>query len=298
MKKLIIALALLPLLVFNCHEKTNSNETSENVLLAKEVTVTSPHIIDNEQNPDWTASFDHKAFFDSLFTRAVNNKIKVYVIRSADFEDVELAEEMLKDEIIAKTSLKIEGGIIKSVKEILFYERWNFNNKSFKFSKEIIGWCPITNWKQDGVEKRQKVFYIYPKINTKGIKIAERIIYEIPWYYDYPTTNVGFDKKAFFRYLINGIKAGTIDAWDPIYLVDKSKRKFKPDELANYIGQELNPGKIEFSLGSILFEEDWYFDENTLSIQKEVKSFAFVQDRYDPEKGVSEKKILFFIFPK
>jgi hypothetical protein len=268
MKRLFIALALLPLLVFNCHESSNSGLVSENVLLAKEVQVSSPHIIDNEQNPEWTASFDHKSFFDTLFSRAVNNRVKVYVIRSADFEDVELAEEMLKDEIIAKTTLNMEGGIIKSVKEILFYEKWDFNNKRFKFSKEIVGWCPITNWKQEGVEKRQKVFYIYPKGNTKGKKIAESIIYEIPWYFEYPTTNVGFDKKAFFKYLIDGINAGTIDAWDPIYLVDKSKRKFRPEELATYIGQELNPGKIEFSMGSMLFEEDWYFDEKAYPFKK------------------------------
>jgi len=298
MRKQLIAMVILPLLVYNCHEKTNIDSSGENVLLAKEVTVSSPVLIDNEQNPEWTASFKHKEFFDTLFHRARAKEFVVYGGVAADFEDIELQNIMEEEDLLRKTTLKTDDGIDKSTKEILFYERWDFNNKSYLFSKEVIGWCPIANWKQDGVDKRQKVFYVYPKINSRGSKIAESIIYEVPWYFEYPTTTTGFDKKAFFKYIIDGINAGTLEAYDPIYLVDKSKRKFKPEELAKYIEQELNPGKIEFYLSSMLFEEDWYFDENTLSIQKDVKSIAFVHEPYDSGKGTFSKKILFFIFPK
>jgi len=80
-------------------------------------------------------------------------------------------------------------------------------------------------------------------------------------------------------------------------MVDKSKRKFSAEQLEKYIDDDLEPIDLNFKMHSILFEEDWYFDENTLGIIKDVKSIAFVA--YNPEINEEPaKKILFFIFPK
>jgi hypothetical protein len=299
MSKLFVLVIILPLIFIGCSQsKEQDSDKNDNVLLAKEVLVSSLSLIDNQNNPKWTASFNKKAFFDTLFNRAKANKFHVYGDVPADFEDIELQNIIPVDDIPLHLKMTGNNGEIKSINEILFYEKWNFNRKKLKFLKEILGWCPVKNWKHDNKELRQKTFYIYPEFQTKGKEITESIFYEIPWFFDISTTITGFDKKAFLKFIIESIISGKISAYDPIYLVDKSKRKFTHSELQKYIGQDLKPGIINFGLSSLLFEEDWYFDQNTLSIQKDVKSFAFVQENYDSVSGESSKKILFFIFPK
>lgn len=79
------------------------------------------------------------------------------------------------------------------------------------------------------------------------------------------------------------------------------KGKFTPEKLKDYLGRELK-SDLTYpyypTLSSILFEEDWYFDENSLGIRKEVKSIAFVWMYVHPESGEWTKKIMFIIFPK
>jgi hypothetical protein len=299
MRKVMVMLAILPLLVFNCKKnESEKNKISDNILLAREVTVISPVLIDNRENPEWTASFHKKAFFDTLFNRALTKRITVYGGTADLFEDIELHPLEPMEGIVRKTKPTTDGGILKSLNEILFYEKWNFDREYLKMSKEVLGWSPINNWTENGEDKRQWVFFVYPKLQTKGKKIAENIFYEVPLYFEGAERTVGFDKKAFFKSIIEGIKSNKIFAYDPIYLVDKSKRKFTPENLAKYIEQQLNPSLINSTLKSILFEEDWYFDENTLSIQKDVKSIAFVQWTEPKKEGDPNNKILFFIFPK
>jgi hypothetical protein len=301
MSKFDMLVIILPVMLIGCSQsKEQEADINDNVLLAKEVTVTSPAIIANKDNPEWTKSLDRKAFIEQAFKLAMKKAVPIYAIVPSDFqfEDIEHMKVMDPGDIPDRMAWQGNDRSTNEIKEIWFYERWSFNKDYLKLNKEVLGWSPIRVYEIEGKGLKKLIFFEYPKAMIKGKKIAESIIYEKQWFDEYPTTSVGFDKLGFLKYIIEGIKNGKIDPFDPIYLVDKSKRKFTPDELAKYIGQDLNPGLINFSLSSMLFEEDWYFDEHTFAIQKEVKSIAFVQDNYDPEKGTSTKKILFFIFPK
>jgi len=123
------------------------------------------------------------------------------------------------------------------------------------------------------------IFYVYPENQEKGKLIAKNIFYELPWDQQYPNIYNGFDQEKFIIELYDGIKSGEMETYDPIYLVDKSKRKFSLEQLKEYLGRELK-SDLTYpyypTLSSILFEEDWYFDENSLGITKIVKSIAFV----------------------
>jgi hypothetical protein len=294
MRKIIFLLAIFQLLAFSCQKVgLDKNKSTENILLAKEVTITTPVLIDNQNNPQLTASFNKKPFFDTLFSRALRGEIQVYG-SEGDFDDIQLHKIEPLDQIIRKTKPTTDEGIVKTQSEILFYEKWNFDVNHLKMIKEVLSWSPINNWQENGEDKRQWVFHVNPKAQIKGKKIAESIFYEEPLVSTpFLTTIVGFDYKAFLKFIKEAILSGEITAYDPIYLVDKSKRKFTIDELNKYINQDIKDPRSRINAISLLFEEDWYFDENTLCITKDVKSIGFVQESWDPKI-----KILFFIFPK
>jgi len=302
MRKIIVLIFISHLFLYSCKNDAQKLNNQDNVLLAKDVSVTSPVIIDNENNPDWTNSLNRDAFLNRAFKNALTKVVPVYKIGPLNFENVENLEltpsDYIQQHMGYTDDWKGKEMPTNEIKEIVFYEKWFFDKEKLKLSKDVIGWCPVRLWKGNGKEGKKLIFYAYPKVKVKGIKIAENIKYEVPWTFEYPTTNVGFDKSNFLTYIIDGIKSGKFIAYDPIYLVDKSKRKFSVEDLTKYIGQNLNPGLIDFYLKSILFEEDWYFDEKTLSIQKDVKSIAFVQYQEPKKPGDSDTKILFFIFPK
>jgi hypothetical protein len=299
MSKLFVLVIILPLIFIGCNQsKEKDSDKNDNVLLAKEVKVTSPINIDNVQNPEWTASLNRKLLFDDVVKKLMseNSPLKAYVPYGFEYSTNQFI--MKPKDISDKMNWTENDRSTNNLKEIMFYEKWQFDINKLKLKKDIIGWCPIRVYNRDEKQLKKLIFDIYPKSFISGKKIADNIIYEIPWSFEYPTNSVGFDKLGFFKFIIDGIKSGEIIAYDPIYLVDKSKRQFTSNELAKYIGEDLVPIIINISISSLLFVEDWYFDENNFSIQKDVKSFAFVQENYDPVSGESSKKILFFIFPK
>jgi len=301
MKKIIVIILVSLLLIYSCGSDEQKINKQDNVLLAKEVTVTSLVSIDNYENSEWTANLKREELFKKTFEKAITKKITVYGGSSVDFGDMENKKPYPLEDLNEKMNWNKDNQNYAELKEILFYERWYFDKEHLKFTKEILGWSPIRIWKKDGEDdsqlRRTKMFYIYPLKNKEVKQIGENIKYEIQLQSEYPAIFAGFDQRGFLKFIFEGIKSGQITAYDPIYIVDKSKRKFTSSELAEYIGQELDAGLINVNMSSILFEEDWYFDENTLAIQKDVKSFAFVQYTSGWETSI-QKKFMFFIFPK
>jgi hypothetical protein len=298
MRKSLFMLTLLLFSFSNCAQKSQEKiDKKENVLLAKDVIITSSVDIENQKNPEWTAGLKKEILFKKTFDKILKFEVPVYGASPVEFGDVENKTPYPIEKMNEKMNWVDNKQNYCELKELRFYEKWDFND-NFEFTKKALGWCPIRLFDSQGKNAKKLMFYVYPENGIKGSLIASNIIYEFPWNIEYPNINVGFDELGFLSFIINGIKSGKIDTYDPIYLVDKSKRKFTQEELEKYIGGDLNPGLINLYLSSILFEEDWYLDENTLSIQKDVKSIAFVQELYDTKTDSFKKKILFFIFPK
>jgi hypothetical protein len=302
MSRIVFLVIILQLLIIGCNQsKEQDSDKNDNVLLAKEVIIAHDVDIVNQKNPEWVQSLNRDSLFKIIFEKIFSRKVSIYG-PSSFFGDIKNKSPYSFEDIGDRMNWKDNNQDYSELKQLLFYEKWNFDSGKLQFSKDVKGWCPIRiytrkNGSQDAL-LRKMIFFIYPEAKIRGKRIATSMFYEFPWNRDYPLFDKGFDKVAFLTFIIEGIKSGKIIAYDPIYLVDKSKRKFTSQELVKYIGGELNPGLINIHLNSILFEENWYFGENTLSIQKDVKSFAFVQEKYDPVSGESSKKILFFIFPK
>ncbi len=298
MNKIIIVVTLL---LFSCYSHDNENKPiNDNMLLAQEVKATCVAIVDNQDNPDWTKGFSMEDFFKTVFNKVLSREIPVYgKVHLGDLKN----KELITTEDIIK-SINGEAGKIdfNEFKHIKFYEKWEFNKENLQFYKEVIGWTPIRVRYEDGeVVYRRRIFNAYPENPGEGKLFAKSIFYELPLNQGYPNMYTGFDQDYFMIELYDGIKSGEIQTYDPIYLVDKSKRKFTPKQLKEYMGRELI-SDLTYPyyprLWSILFEEDWYFDENSLGIRKVVKSIAFVWLKPDTKWGGYTRKMMFFIFPK
>lgn len=279
----------------NCNNAQNITKTNTetNALLAKEVTVNNAIIIDNEETPDFTKGLNKISFLEKIYDIVYSGKIPVYG-NTYFIDTLDLSEPFTPLEIKSRITNRVDTFDLDLINEIRFWEKWDFNINKCKLSKKTIGWTPIMVWKEEERTLKRMLFYCYPNNFDKGELIASNFIYEINWYYNNPTEYVGFDSGVFLANIITGLKQGTIDAYDPIYLIDKSKRKLSIKELEKEIGEGLNPVRLNIQINSILFEEDWYFDETTLGITKDVKSIAFVGWDHENDK----KKILFFLFPK
>ncbi len=301
MKKHIIIIIAILISFYSCRQNNEKKTVNDNMLLAQEVKATYDAIVDNQDNPEWTESFNSEVFFKTAINKAFSGEVPIY---GNAFLGNMRNKELITSEDIKK---RISGEITETdkinfneFKQIIFLEKWEFNKEKLQFYKEVIGWTPIKVWNEDGKMLKKMIFNVYPKNTAKGKLIAKSIFYELPWDQEYPYIYTGFDQGKFIIELYDGIKSGEIEPYDPIYLVDKSKRKFTPKLLKEYMGRELKSDLTYphyTTISSILFEEDWYFDENSLGIKKVVKSIAFQWFKLEPESGEWNKKIMFFIFP-
>ncbi len=296
MRKNIIVIIITLISISSCSQNNEENKTTNtNMLLAQEVLVSCVAVVDNQDTPEWTKGFNSRVFFKTVNKKAISGEPSVY--GDAALHDTINIKVLATDVVEERIKSHIDTLYSDFIKEIRFLEKWGFDRNTLKFTKDITAWVPIKSWTENDKTRKMQTFYIYPKNQAKGILVAESIFYNHPWFQEYPNLYTGFDQQNFLKQIIDGIKSGNIAAYDPIYMVDKSKRKFTLEQLEKYINHKLEPINLDFQMYSILFEEDWYFDENTLGIIKDVKSIAFVA--YNPEiNSEPSKKILFFIFPK
>ncbi len=294
MNKKLITLILLSALfsATSCNEKNEQ----KNLLLADEVNTTCVTELVNEINPDWVKGFDRLKFFKTVFDITMAEKVRVR--GGMQIEDtISTSNFVYTGEDVKKTMENhVDTFDLNLIKEIRFLEKWNLNSKTFKFTKEVNAWSPIKIWEQDEKTMKQMVFFVYPEIKEKGKLIAQNIIYEHPWYQEYPNLYTGFDQIKFLQKIIDGVKSGTLKVYDPIYIVDKSKRPFNLDQLKAHVQVDLNPLSLNDYVYSIVFEEDWYFNEETFAITKDVKSIALIKADFSTEE--LKKSFMFFIIPE
>ena len=313
-KYLIILMGVLFLFACNNDNVKEELKTSnDNALLAQKVNVDVRIGFENKDNPDWVKGFDNKVFVETVFEDIFSGKFKELYMRKGEKVTEEYVRERMgerTDTIINYADNPINNDTVfnkietdfSEIKEIYFNEEWDFDKNNFIFNKKICTWLPIRVFhRPDDTEKKDTryklIFEIRENDKSNFSKQIAKDYISIFKYYEtsYYANRTGLDKKEFFKFLLQSIETGKIKTFDPIYLVDKSKREFTVDQLKNYAGISLDSEEFANEVDKMIFVEDWYFDENTFNISKKVKGLGFIADRRN-ENREWEEKILFFIF--
>ena len=304
------------LLIFACNNNNidiaeeDVNISDDNALLANKVEVDERIRFENVNNPNWVKSFDNIEFVETVFLKIFSGEFKHVNIWEQDDSVVNYIRERMGERIDTliifnnntkqnDTSINKKEIDLSEIKEIYFEEEWFFNKVNLSFNKDVSVWTPIRVYhRADDIKKKdtryKKIFQIKKDGNSKFLnKVAENYTYIFEFYTEYEN-RTGLDKKGFFKFILQNIESGKIKTYDPIYLVDKSKREFTTEQLKNYAGISLDSEEFNDEVNKMIFIEDWFFDEKTFNISKKVKGIGFIADR--KVNGEWQDKILFFIF--
>jgi hypothetical protein len=317
MKKISYLIIAVLFIFVSCENKTDDHEgereLNNNALLAKRVMMQDRIAFHNEDNPEWTSGFKHKDFiYDILEDIHKGRFTDIYSSEDTSDHLKYTSKEVMQrmglyhnkdsvtyDQKIPMDTLYKKGLKPEELVEIIFLENWAFNKDDLRFTKQVNSWSFVRKYYRDDdtlkKEARYRKTFVVRNDETSDptIKLADQLIYAFYSEHEF-LKRVGFDKLEFFRFLIEQIKAGKIKTYDPIWLVDGSKREFTPEALSNYAGIELDAYDLDWEVYKFLFVEDWYYDMNTYNIHKEVKGLGFVAGPYND--GEWTDKILFFIF--
>lgn len=314
MRTIIYALVLTTVCV-SCKKESYQNN---NVLLPNNVEVFSFEPTPNTTRlpKEWVAGLNMKPVNKGVLNRVNNNYFPVYSPNRFFYLE---GMPVLDYDSLVNDKLEFENDINIFFERVLFHENWELSQDFSRFTKKTLGWFPVEEYTvEEGQDMKKLSFYVIPEKQTKGKKIGQDIFTEFYLfnqkdnYFSHFSHIRGFDHLSFVEKVLEGIDNGTIDAYDPIYMVDKTKRTFTIDSIYDYalappqkvkvrekdgsIGEriytdQLNPRE---EITSVLFHEDWYFDEETLSIYKDVKALGFIRNKTGVYEN-SDYKILFFI---
>jgi len=312
MKNLLIVIIFVMSFISCTNEveyESSENYLNHNALLSDVVEI-NPHFeVQNELNPDWTSNFNDTLFFKMVFGKLSTGEFTdMYLVDKGKPEKYlfdEVVERMTSGNMINQESYKSDSiqnkpvPNLSEIKEFVFTENWNFDERSLRFEKDVIGWSPVrVYYREDHYDKedaRHKMicwFRNTKDANTDSL-IAKDYIYTVEFLHEF-LTRKGLDKEKFLNFILEKVQSGDMKSYDPIWLVDKSKREFTVKELQNYAGISFDPDEFIDEVYKLLFVEDWYFDNETFSIKKEVNALAFVANRKIADEW--QDKILFFIF--
>ena len=291
MKTNIFSLTIFIISLTSCQTSIHKNS---NQLLADEVKAQYfMSIEDTTISSEWVKDFNKKYLYDNTFQQIFTKNFKVYNPDGTYFS--KLDGTMGKQEILKYLNWDSISDNYDELNEIVFFEKWYVDSNFSKFSKVVLGWSPVRDFYRPGKKDRimrRKIVNIFPTKNKKGVLLGKNIFYEceIKDYCQYPFY-IGFDKDKFIESVFDKIKKNKITAYDPIYLIDQTKKPINVEDILYYPKDKSKIKKFYDSICALIFNENWYFDKETLSIYKEVVSIGFVQ--WDKEK--QKENILFFI---
>jgi len=289
--KRIIQIFSLCIIMASCTSK--DVKVSNNVLLGDNVQINYIVNFDNSTQPsEWLLGLDKSKLFEPAFKQVLSNKVDVYSPNYTYFVNEKFSVGEIKNLLESGDTVKYD-----ELKEILFREQWDVPTDLKSFTKIVEYWCPVKVWHP--VDKpaetyKRKIFVAKPISNEKGNIFAESIFTE----FDLSNVNfypswTGFDPDKFINTVFDKIQENKQIAYDPIYIVDKSLVPLSPEKLKEFIGQSLTTDQLRRSVESLIFEENWYFDAESMNIYKEVISIGFVRKYW--ENSEQKSKILLFI---
>lgn len=306
--------------LFSCNLRDKDSKddvtkmTDNNVLLAEKVEVKDLIEIENKDNPEWLSGFNRSTFFENIFSKVFSGEFTkcYYNFSESDtgrFSIVGIKERMGATDVINKesnTKDTIANELypnLSQLKYIYFFEEWHFDKETLIFSKFVNAWSPVRVYFKDGHYKkedaRKRLIFIVKKDSLSDPR--REIAKDFTYVFEFDRSELssvffrkGLDKFGFLKFILDNLQSGKLKAYDPIYLVDKSKREFTTEQLKNYAGINFNYEEFNDEVIKLIFIEDWYFDDKTFNFAKKVKGIGFIAKRY--QNGEREEKILFFIF--
>lgn len=288
----MIVCLLAVMVACNSHD---SGKTS-NVLTGSEANIWYVAGLDNSTTPsEWLSGLELNKLFGIAFKPILSGEFKVHSPNQHYFIDEVVSLDKIRENLGWKPGVTNYD----EIREIFFHEKWSVSNDFKSFKKDIEFWCPVRVWNPNENSQevyKRKCFYVKPKSDKKGTPVGKGVFTEFdfsnpssyPFWY-------GLDPHNFSNMILDKIQKGEIKIYDPVYLVDKSTIKLNSEQLEKLIGESLNSDNLRNNIWSFIFEEDWYIDQTSLNIYKDVKSIGFVKKYW--ENGEQKSKILFFWKP-
>lgn len=292
MKNKILIYSLF-ILISSCNSQDSPK--ADNILLGDEVRITYVEELVKTQRPgEWLYGLDRDKLIKLIYKQVLENNQPIYTSDNFFFTE----ERMAKEEVIESMEKFDTPWETDQIQQILFNETWDASSDLESFTKRVDDWCPVRvfhpNPNTDEIYKRIE-FSAKPNANTRGELVAESVFleFELAQLGSFFPMTSGLDADKFISKVLGSIQSGKKAAYDPIYLVDKTLKTFSVEELTEFVEMDLNSVLFRKQIETIIFEENWYFDGESMNIAKEVLSLGFVRKYY--EGGENKSKILFFL---
>ena len=286
--------------------------TTENALLPNKVIIYDEVNFSEQSIPEWISGVD-SSLMTNLNKQVINSDIQVY--SSTIYYEPDSKIKMTDKDIL----LNMETSIPGSISSLYFIESWFFDKDNYRLSKQIESWSPVYEYykeNKDGViDSTQKVKKLLYDVRGSSEKedetlIAKNITYEVN-FSENQKTNDYLNLNKLSHLIIDPVLNGKKKAFDFFDRTELDTMEIKQNfgyRLDSLEEEDPNTGKwiwkrheTKESLSDVeafIFVEDWYLDNKTFAIRKEVKSIApvIVKIKVDENgEAYTSKKIAFLV---
>ncbi|MCQ2959195.1 MAG: hypothetical protein MJ198_03285 [Bacteroidales bacterium] len=320
MKKICVFLACISLL-FSCSdkEKTPKNAEFTNNLIAPKSSITYEQEMLVPEEYFFFKSIDFTNFLRKLKQKSLNKQVTTYI----PFSDIICNDEDLQTKFLDEFSEN-------EFKTLLFSEEWALDTAQFIMKKKVNSYSLVRQYVRQseyvGAVQTKSIVAKYdfskssmPTINDKMFTLlAENVAYEVPLTNENnPEFLEDMHVKQVVKTIVEKATCGNVDCYSFAYrdtLIPRSLEEVKislgketicydteidetyeTDTLC--IDKEIDLKEIT----GLAFIEDWYINDSTMEILKEVKAIAPVRTYYhnsDDTQSELVKSIPFVMYLK
>lgn len=314
----------------NCPEESGSVSSNGNDLLPNTVKIKYEHNLTDSLFTDRYSVFELSSFVNNFVEKALTEDLPLY-------DGLDVSHKISKDEIqstIGKridTLVDIDINTLDTVVTIVensfnkqeltrlfMLEEWSFNKEKFKMTKEVSRYAPIRVYLKDkGSAQKELVknllFWVKKKEEPKSKKLlVKNYAYEFDLYnMSNPDWLQDLSVNRFVDIILNSVLEEKVTAYEFDFF-SKEEKKLNLTEvrerlgatIENYVTDDMDTVQVigniyPDEIRSVIFVEDWYLDESTMAIIKDVKRIIPIRkyDRVDETTGEIEevKTIPFFV---
>jgi len=310
MKKIILALLVVSL--FSCNQekevkKTETNNPSNsNVLLYNKAVVKQEVNLFPDMNQEWVESLTNSGIISKIREGAKSGKTVYDYNSNEKLSMIEVIGSILyivDTVVIEQMNGDIETKIIKTeypedqFKALFFEENWSVDEDMTSFNKDLVKYTLIREVidpqaKLEGLTTKDTMRYITISIvnnhDDENFKpLAQNIKSEFYFKQDIPSFVKGFNEENLTKALLNSVLSGKKKA----YSFDDLNTVLTVDEIKQSIGATTDTMIVENedasmdtvivqneadpeSIIGLIFIEDWFYNENTMVIEKKVTAMA------------------------
>ncbi len=302
--------------------KTNqSNEpTFVNDLLAKTATI----VYEQEMYVPEEYFFFKSIDFPSFVTKLKNKTVKKEISAFLPFSDIVCSDEDIQDKFLDDFHLE-------QIPSMIFEEDWELDTAQFLMRKKVVSYSLVRSYlRQDpyrGEVQTKSIVARYDFSNTgaqvqskeKYTLLAKDVAYEVSLINaDNPEFLENIHVKRLANLLVGKAICGNTQCYS--FSFRDSLMPKTMDEVLNLLGKEVSCYEEENTatggvdticvdkdidvgeIGGVAFIEDWYLDESTMEIIKEVKGIApvrvFYHDNGEDTQTQLVKSIPFVMYLK